>query len=351
MCSSPAAAAPVYGASHYGAGKAALQYWAATVATEVDSRVLCVVPYAVDTPMVRATIAQPPGATPISDHLRAAAERGELATPEATAAQIWSLVLDDTTHETGRAGRRGARRTEEHDMTAITTTDLVLAERRGAVLVLTLNRPERLNAWTDALEDRYYAHLDAAEDDPEVRAIVVTGAGRGFCAGADLSDLERGATTDGAEAVRATVRAAHFPLTVRKPMIAAINGAAAGLGLVEALYCDVRFATPAGEAHDRVRAPRADRRVRHLVAAAAARRPQRGARPAALRPRRARRGGAAARARRPPQRARARRRRRRRLRARSWPRTARRGRWPRSRLRSRPTSSVRSPRPSRRPRR
>ena len=57
-------------------------------------------PYAVDTPMVRATIAQPPGATPIANRLRAAAERGELATPEATAAQIWSLVLDDTTHET-----------------------------------------------------------------------------------------------------------------------------------------------------------------------------------------------------------------------------------------------------------
>jgi benzil reductase ((S)-benzoin forming) len=100
VCSSPAAAAPVYGASHYGAGKAALQYWAATVTTEVDSRVLCVVPYAVDTPMVQATIAQPPGATPLTDHLRTAAERGELASPEATAAQIWGLVLDDTTHET-----------------------------------------------------------------------------------------------------------------------------------------------------------------------------------------------------------------------------------------------------------
>ena len=67
------------------------------------------------------------------------------------------------------------------------------------MLVLTLNRPERLNAWTDELEDRYYALLDAAEDDPEVRAIVVTGAGRGFCAGADLSDLQRGAA-DVAEA-------------------------------------------------------------------------------------------------------------------------------------------------------
>jgi enoyl-CoA hydratase/carnithine racemase len=125
-----------------------------------------------------------------------------------------------------------------------TATDLVLADRRGPVLVLTLNRPERLNAWTDALEERYFACLDAAEDDPEVRAIVVTGAGRGFCAGADLGDLELGAASLAAaqEALRDRPRARTLPLTVRKPMIAAINGAAAGLGLVEALYCDVRFA-------------------------------------------------------------------------------------------------------------
>lgn len=54
------------------------------------------------------------------------------------------------------------------------TEDLVRAERRGTVLLLTLNRPERLNAWTDALEGRYYQLLDGAEADPEVRAIVVT---------------------------------------------------------------------------------------------------------------------------------------------------------------------------------
>jgi enoyl-CoA hydratase/carnithine racemase len=126
------------------------------------------------------------------------------------------------------------------------STDLVPAERRGPVLVLTLNRPERLNAWTDELEERYFARLDEAEDDPEVRAIVVTGAGRGFCAGADMGDLERGAEEDGAAeaALLGRARPRTFPLTVRKPMIAAINGAAAGLGLVEALYCDVRFATP-----------------------------------------------------------------------------------------------------------
>ena len=123
-------------------------------------------------------------------------------------------------------------------------SDLVLAERRGSVLVLTLNRPERLNAWTDALEEDYYAWLDAAEDDPDIRAIVVTGAGRGFCAGADMDDLQRGAAGEADAALRNRRRPRTFPLTVRKPMIAAINGAAAGLGLVEALYCDLRFATP-----------------------------------------------------------------------------------------------------------
>jgi len=120
--------------------------------------------------------------------------------------------------------------------------DLVLAERRGGVLVLTLNRPDRLNAWTDALEDRYFALLDLAEADPDVRAVVVTGAGRGFCAGADLDDLENASDTP--RAVRARSRPRHRPLLLGKPLIAAINGATAGLGLVEALYCDLRFAVP-----------------------------------------------------------------------------------------------------------
>jgi len=126
---------------------------------------------------------------------------------------------------------------------SVTTEELVLAERRGAVLLLTLNRPDRMNAWTDALEERYYTLLDAAEDDPEVRAIVVTGAGRGFCSGADMEDLHGAAT--GEVDTEQTERARHryYPLTIRKPLIAAINGAAVGLGLVEALYCDVRFAT------------------------------------------------------------------------------------------------------------
>jgi enoyl-CoA hydratase/carnithine racemase len=121
--------------------------------------------------------------------------------------------------------------------------DTVLAERRGAVLILTLNRPERLNAWNYELEARYFSLLDEADADPVVRAIVVTGAGRGFCSGADMDDLQ--SVGEGSDPpVSPQPRPRSFPLTVRKPMIAAINGPAAGLGLVEALYCDIRFAAP-----------------------------------------------------------------------------------------------------------
>jgi enoyl-CoA hydratase/carnithine racemase len=127
---------------------------------------------------------------------------------------------------------------------SIDNQDLVLAERRGAVLVLTLNRPDKLNAWSDALEVQYFTLLDEAEDDPGVRAIVVTGAGRGFCSGADLEDLHGAATGKIDTEHPERFRSRAFPLTIRKPMIAAINGAAIGLGLVEAMYCDIRFAVP-----------------------------------------------------------------------------------------------------------
>ena len=118
--------------------------------------------------------------------------------------------------------------------------DLVTAERLGSVLLVTFNRPERLNAWTDPMEDAYFGILREADRDREVRVIVVTGRGRGFCAGADIDLLAEAASggPDGSERER------HYPLQVRKPMIAAINGAAAGLGLMQALFCDVRFVTP-----------------------------------------------------------------------------------------------------------
>jgi benzil reductase ((S)-benzoin forming) len=99
LCSSPAAMTPVAGASHYGAGKCALEYWAAAVAAEIEGwgRVFSVVPFAVDTPMVRETIAHPE-ATPIAGKLREAAEHGLLASAETTAAEIWGLVADGATH-------------------------------------------------------------------------------------------------------------------------------------------------------------------------------------------------------------------------------------------------------------
>ncbi|WP_153505230.1 enoyl-CoA hydratase-related protein [Cumulibacter manganitolerans] len=120
----------------------------------------------------------------------------------------------------------------------------VLSERRGAVLLITLNRPDRLNAWTDGLENAYFDALAAGAADAEVKAIVVTGAGKGFCAGADMQRLS-GISESGA--APSTGRKKTFPLSIPKPVVGAINGACAGLGLVEALMLDVRFAAPSAK--------------------------------------------------------------------------------------------------------
>jgi enoyl-CoA hydratase/carnithine racemase len=132
---------------------------------------------------------------------------------------------------------------------ATSDTDPVLYEVRGSgVAVLTLNRPERMNGWGGGLAWTFYSRLDDAEADPNVRAIVVTGSGRAFCAGADMGNLNMisNATLDGAGETDVSklvgARHPHFVMTMRKPVIAAINGACAGMGLTMALACDVRFA-------------------------------------------------------------------------------------------------------------
>lgn len=120
--------------------------------------------------------------------------------------------------------------------------DVVLYEVRDRVALLTLNRPDRMNAWTGEMENRYFDLLDEAAADPEVGTIVVTGAGRGFCPGADMDLLQGIGDAGGLASNDRARRPVTFPLSVPKPLIAAINGACAGVGWVQTLMCDVRFA-------------------------------------------------------------------------------------------------------------
>lgn len=131
-------------------------------------------------------------------------------------------------------------------------TTYAVAER---IATITLNRPARLNAWTGRMHTEYRWCLAEAEADPAVRAIVVTGAGKGFCAGADSAALEGHVAKGGYDpGIRERLArpgygvrpefdhpfAFHFGMT--KPTIAAINGPAAGIGMVLACFCDLRFA-------------------------------------------------------------------------------------------------------------
>jgi enoyl-CoA hydratase/carnithine racemase len=114
----------------------------------------------------------------------------------------------------------------------------VLSERRGAVQVVTLNRPDNLNALTTPMELRYIELLAEADADPEVAAVVVTGAGRGFCAGVDMGELALVGSEDEVASIPAEQRTG--PLRLRKPLIGALNGATAGMGFVHASFCDYR---------------------------------------------------------------------------------------------------------------
>jgi enoyl-CoA hydratase/carnithine racemase len=117
----------------------------------------------------------------------------------------------------------------------------VLYEVRDRVAIITLNRPDRLNAWTAELDSEYWDRLDEAAGDPDVRAIVVTGAGKGFCAGADMDTLQ---SIGAGDRTGSPARNEHqtYTLTIPKPVIGAINGACAGLGFVQATMFDIRFA-------------------------------------------------------------------------------------------------------------
>lgn len=127
-------------------------------------------------------------------------------------------------------------------------SEVVLFEVKDDVAVLTFNRPDRLNAWTPELQTRYFDLLDECAEREDVRAIVLTGAGRGFCAGADMQGLQEiageadGANGSSPSAERHDSRPVTYALGIPKPVIAAINGACAGIGLVHAMMCDLRIA-------------------------------------------------------------------------------------------------------------
>lgn len=138
----------------------------------------------------------------------------------------------------------------------------ILYDVRERVATITMNRPERLNAWTPHMGRELYAAFTTAAADDDVRVIVVTGAGRGFCSGADmqaLRELQSATATGGAKddvpAARGESAAAiapihpaldtpyAYPQSIPKPVLAAINGPVAGLGFTHMLYYDVRIAS------------------------------------------------------------------------------------------------------------
>jgi len=141
------------------------------------------------------------------------------------------------------------------------SADEILYDVSDRIATITMNRPDRLNAYTPSMGEQMRAAMRRAADDPGVRVIVLTGAGKGFCAGADMNNLNtissRGRSQgEGGNAAEAAAGApfdpnsspdfqtqhSYFP-AVPKPILAAINGACAGLGMVYALYCDMRFAS------------------------------------------------------------------------------------------------------------
>jgi enoyl-CoA hydratase/carnithine racemase len=137
----------------------------------------------------------------------------------------------------------------------------IIYEVSDRIATVTLNRPTKLNAWTRVMEKEVRSAMVEAERDDNVRVIILTGAGRGFCAGADMASLDgmAGGKHSPAdikamlaelfkdtprEGARVDFQKTHsyFP-AIGKPIIGAINGAAAGLGMVISLYCDLRFAS------------------------------------------------------------------------------------------------------------
>ncbi|MGE5595912.1 MAG: enoyl-CoA hydratase/isomerase family protein [Hyphomicrobiales bacterium] len=127
------------------------------------------------------------------------------------------------------------------------TTDELVVELNDGILTITLNRPDRLNAISGPMLSALSTTLQQANIDPEVRVVILTGAGRGFCSGLDLKDqMEGGSNLGGSRGYRLFDLHNSPPIVINrmdKPMICALNGAAAGYGMDMALGCDIRIAS------------------------------------------------------------------------------------------------------------
>lgn len=128
--------------------------------------------------------------------------------------------------------------------------EAILFDVDDGVATVTLNRPQRMNAWTDTMAAELREGLIACDEDDAIRAVVLTGAGRAFCAGADMGGggdtFGRRGDREQAEALRELARrhggyAGPFPWQIRKPVFAAINGHAIGVGITYPMTCDVRI--------------------------------------------------------------------------------------------------------------
>jgi 2-(1,2-epoxy-1,2-dihydrophenyl)acetyl-CoA isomerase len=127
----------------------------------------------------------------------------------------------------------------------------IIYEKSDGIATITLNRPERMNAFTAKMIDEWYAALQDAHADPETKAVIVTGTGRGFCAGADvggkgplggLQDQKRTPVENRNFLRDGVQRIPRLATLMEKPYIAAVNGAAVGAGMDMASMCDLRFA-------------------------------------------------------------------------------------------------------------
>ena len=123
------------------------------------------------------------------------------------------------------------RNIQENNMVNFETIEMSISD---GVAILTLNRPDRLNAWTHQMGDELQQALRAGNSDEDVGAFVVTGAGRGFCAGADIKDLFA-VQADSGEVRQGSEESSNWIDVVResKPVVAAVNGAAIGVGLTQ----------------------------------------------------------------------------------------------------------------------